>query len=236
MKKELLHTIEVVYAAVLLAAGVCAQEAPVAARNAAGRYQAMTGGETVYVIDTDTGAMLSKGSNGGWEIESNGFSNTVAAVRKRHDQQQKAREALSNLMTTTKETFPKLSIQDKIKTATSIFVVTHRLIEMVDRQKFPPGLYRPYWSVTEYLKKPASNPHGVPDVGESFFGFNVDPESGTKEDVTVVCFEVRGDGTNVFVCIPTVPVKSAKRDSDTIVVDASPTIVEDIKAILKKKE
>lgn len=234
MKKELLCSIAC--ASVFFAAEVCAQEAPVPARNSVGRYQAVIGGETVYVIDTDTGAMLSKGSNGGWEIESNGFSNTVAAVRKRHVQQQKAREALSNLMTTTKETFPKLSIEEKIKAATSIFVVTHRLIEMGDRQKFPPGLHRPYWSVTEYLKKPASNPHGVPDVGGSFFGFNVDPESGTKEDVTVVCFEVRGEGTNVFVCIPTVPVKSAKRDSDTIVVDASATIVEDVRAILAKKE
>jgi len=198
----------------------------------------------VYVIDTDTGAMLSKRLSGAssWEIESYGFSNTVAAVRKRQDQQQKAREALLNWMESTKESFPKLSIEEKIKAATRIFVVKYREPETLERpNRLLRSLGSSSWIVAEYLKKDARRPLGgyeVPEVGGGFVGgFTVDPESGTKEGIAVVCFEVRKDeADNMFLCIPTAPVKAASRSSGICVIEASPTIVEDIKAVLAKKE
>ena len=228
MKKELPCLI----ACVLFAAGVCAQEAPPAARNTPGRYQAVTGGDnTVYVIDTDTGAMLSKGRDG-WEIESAGFSNTVAAVRKRHDDARKARKAQADLVASTAETFPELSLEDKVKAAADIFVVKVQMCTVGNRPM------RPRCFVTEYLRKVVGGPKRgwVYDVGGTFPGFNVDLESGAKEDIIVLCFEVRGNGTNVFVCIPTAPVKLWECATYMIVLDASPTIVEDVKKVLAKKE
>lgn len=216
----------------LFAAGVCAQEAPVAARNTPGRYQAMIGGDnTVYVIDTETGAMLSKREPGfGWEIESDGFSNTVAAVRKKQDDARKARKALADLVASTAETFPELSLEDKVKAAADIFVVKVQMCTVRN------SLARPRGFVVEYLRKVVGGPKRVYDVGGTFSGFNVDLESGAKKDIIALCFEVRGNGTNVFVCIPTAPVKLWECATYMIVLDASPTIVEDVKKVLAKKE
>jgi len=198
------------------------------------------GDNPVYVIDTDTGAMLSKRGASDWEIESTGFSNTVAAVRKRYDQQQKAREALANWLTATKETFPKLSHEEKLKAATNVLVAKCREQKSDGNDRRLPVRFGSSWIVTEYLKKDSDDTRGgyeVPKVNDPLTWIPCDPKGGTKEGVTVVCFEVRRDETrNLILCIPTTPLKLESSGEWYVVLDASPTIVEDLKEVLAKKE
>jgi hypothetical protein len=230
MKSEWLHAIGCACAAVLFASGARAQDVPVAARNAVGRYQAVTGGETVYVIDTDTGAMLMR-QNGKWNIASEGFSATEKSAREREDAKQKENEAEKNWLKTTRETFPKLPLEEKVKAATNILIAMYRI------DKGPGGSVSQRCVVTEYLKEARRNRMGpdLPSVGGYLHLGYPEFDSGAKERDTVVFFEVRRERARLYFWIPATPLKS-DHEQGIMMLEPSPTIVEDIKAVLRKKE
>ncbi len=77
----------------------------------------------------------------------------------------------------------------------------------------------------------------MPPVDERLYFGRSEFDNGAKEGELLVVFEMRGEGTQLFFGIPATSLTSDPDDRDTMMLlDPSPTIVEDIKAILQKKE